>query len=1408
MLNFGKSYPYFLHILLVSFLFLGMSVVGMGQTTSTPDYIAVKNLCLSECSDSTAATQFRDLHTTKATSVLWNFGDPTSGDKNTSTRLNPAHLYNTPGTYTVTLTRTEASGPATYTKVITINQPPRPFYLGNDPSQQDTTICKGDKLKLDPYRTGGAEPQFKYIWFPKGDTTQTVLADSTTCYSVQVTDTLTGCSTENKLNVKLCVPPPPQPPKEYWYFGQGAGILFQNGEPTADGNGKTNSLEGVAGITDTKGNTIFYSDGKNVYRTDGTLMPSVSSSIPLAGSSTATQGVVIVPVPSCKGCQSTYYVFTTTDVNGTKQLTYSIVDMRRDSGLGKVIEKNIPLDTNSTTESIASVYVPKDSTYWVVSHDYGDNTFRMYRVTKNGVSISKTISIGAKIDSVGKAQGYLKFSQDGTKMAYVVPGPDRNYVEIYDFADSTGAISNKKVIDLGKAPPTLYGVEFSPDGNSLYTSLTAGVTTLPPADTTIKSQLLQFDLTSNDSATIGLSRKLIDSTSTKNFGALKIGPDSKIYMAVQGSTHLAVIGQPNIILQTGSKVDTLEYKQLGFDLAGKLSQLGLPNNTSVAPEQDQQSGISVGDTCLGAPTQFQANHLCGEKLKNTKTLWKVYKGPAPQQGQPETSLPVATLGGTGSEQDLQVSTTLSEPGLYHVTVTMANRCKSDTTLPAQEFTIKPMPNPDLGNDIQLCAASTTLDSKNTIANSRYFWQRDGGLLADTLSTLNVTQSGTYKVLVESDGCIKEDEIKVVLAQAPPFAVADTNICQNSSIILNAANPNFSNTTTYLWNTGATTPSITVSTTGKYTVTINTPIGSTQCTVSDDIQVTARPKATFNSAITNPTACNAQDGTIALTNFSPADNYSFIWKKNGSIIPSLRGSSLSGLGPGVYQVSISSPNTCYQNADFNLQPTRLPVTAITTLSTPVTCLTDGSITIALGATNQFIPARYVLLQQNNGVYDRIANGDMSGIFVRDREYRISNLGVGTYQIVLETVEGCQYTTSPITLLKVASTQLSIEPPVVKCEGESVTLTLNQTPTGTILWSTGATTPTINVQYAGIYSVTITSLDGKCNNSARTTVTFKASPRVSVTGPSFLCIGATPVQLRATPEGGTWGGSSNISATGLYTPATFIKTETITYSYTQNTCTGRGSVNISTVSKPYVDLGEDIVFCKNTSVIIGIPTDPNWTFRWNTGESTPQITPTKSGNYTLLVANGACNSSDDINVNILPIPFSSLKSEVPLCIADGKELELDPGNAGNTWQYEWSPSGATSQKIKVSSVGNYTVKITNLEGCSIKASTLVYDLCLPDIMVPNIFTPNNDGYNNTFKIFPRHILKEGFSLKIYNRWGELVFVSYDWEDEWDGKFKGVLAPPNSYAWEITYRPEYPEPNVGTPLQVKRGAVTVAW
>ncbi|MCU0467925.1 MAG: PKD domain-containing protein, partial [Arcicella sp.] len=298
------------------FLIFSVIVGSLGISQNSYAQFKVSKTCLSECRDSTAATMFRDTIRTPATAWLWNFGDPASGDENTSKLKNPAHLYTTPGVKTVTLTRTEGGVPQVYTQTITINNPPQPFFLGNSPSQQDTTICKGDFLTLDPYRRGGADPKYKYIWYPKGDTTQTLRADTTSCYSVQVTDTTTGCSAQNRINVKLCVPPPPKPPENYWYFGNNAGIKFSNGSASADDKGKLNTTEGVSSIADVNGNLLFYTDGRKIYFKDGREMSALKPDT-LKGSSFSTQSAVIVPQPSCQGCQSIYYVFTTTDINGT-----------------------------------------------------------------------------------------------------------------------------------------------------------------------------------------------------------------------------------------------------------------------------------------------------------------------------------------------------------------------------------------------------------------------------------------------------------------------------------------------------------------------------------------------------------------------------------------------------------------------------------------------------------------------------------------------------------------------------------------------------------------------------------------------------------------------------------------------------------------------------------------------------------------------------------------------------------------------------------------------------------------------------------------------------------------------------------------------------------------------------------
>ncbi|MDR6564120.1 gliding motility-associated-like protein [Arcicella sp. BE140] len=1374
--------------------------------TASAQFSATKT-CLSECSDSTAATIFKDLGTTVATAWRWDFGDPTSTLKNVSTLQNPAHLYSTPGPKLVTLIRTENGVPVTYTKTITINAPPQAFFLGQTPSQQDTTICKGSTILLDPYRNGGAQPQYKYRWFPKGDSTQTLIADTTSCYSVQVTDTITGCSAQNKINVQLCVPPPPKPPETSWFFGNNAGIKFSNGSATPDTEGKLNTVEGVSSIADQNGNLLFYTDGRKVYDKDGNEMAAINPADTLKGSSYSTQSAVIVPQPSCQGCQSYYYIFTTTEINGEKKLTYSIVDIRLNQGKGKIIQKNLPLDDVSSTENLISTFVKKDSTYWVISHDYNTNTYRMYRVTKNGISISKTINIGSKIDSVEKAQGYLKVSQDATKLAIAIPGGARNLVEVYDFADSTGAITNKRIIDLGPAPPTVYGVEFSPNSKTLFVTMKADTIKKPDS----YSSLLRYDLTQGDSVSLAKSKITLDSSKKEYYGSVQLGPDGKIYLAVQGTDTLGVIKLPNdTVSYTNAnkiKIDTSYYQRDAFSLSGKTSQLGLPTTATVVITKNSGVGIMASDTCFGSPSNFQTNHLCeGETFKNTKTDWRFYAGPAPQAGNDgkytPVGSPVYTVNGGAGDAGLKVSYTFLAPGKYHVFVNMGNQCLADTLLPPQEFEIFAIPTADLGNDINLCQNTTTLTAANNLPDSHYAWLIDGTFSPkDTLRTLVATKSGKYTVLVEKNGCIAEDSVNVNLYAAKPFYLgADTTICQNTSFVLSASNAGTSTTTTFLWNTGQTTPSIVVSSAGTYAVTVKE--STTNCEVKDQITVRTLPKPSFIVNRKLPSSCNIKDGQIDIQNLSPADTYTFVWYKDGIAIAGQTQSSLKGIEAGSYRVSIQSTISC--DTTFNITLLALgsnPNIIVRPTDTYCDVLNSGSIAFTVNTNSGVQPTTYDL-KLNGNPDASVRSGSVGSILVSSRNYLISGLGAGTYTLELSDPSGCKYIESNLVIAIRPRTVTSITVPPLVCQGDTIVLKATNASTGTISWSTGENTPEIKVSRAGQYTVTVMDATGKCISTAKSLVSFKPVPVINPSVPNEVCENSRPIQLLASPAAGVWKGA-NVTPGGLYTPSPYPKTDIVSYEVTgTNGCVGSSTSMIKIAQSPKVDLGADRDVCRNGIDFIGTNLESGVTYRWNTGQTTNFIYPTQQGLYTLNANLGNCRASDDIIVRLLPSPFIPLKSELPLCVPDALPIKLDAGGgAGQT--YRWFPTGQTDQSIFVSNVGIYTVEVTNTLGCTSRASTNVVDRCEPSILVPDIFTPNGDIQNDSFQVFTAHI--KDFELKIFNRWGELLFISKRPEDRWDGKYKGVLVKPDSFVWQITYTAEY-FPERGT--LKKQGAVTVAW
>ena len=94
--------------------------------------------------------------------------------------------------------------------------------------------------------------------------------------------------------------------------------------------------------------------------------------------------------------------------------------------------------------------------------------------------------------------------------------------------------------------------------------------------------------------------------------------------------------------------------------------------------------------------------------------------------------------------------------------------------------------------------------------------------------------------------------------------------------------------------------------------------------------------------------------------------------------------------------------------------------------------------------------------------------------------------------------------------------------------------------------------------------------------------------------------------------------------------------------------------------------------------------------------------------------------------------------------------------------------------------YTATLTDANTCIVSDDvTINYD---PLIFVPNAFTPDGDDHNNTFFAVVNNVSE--FEMMIFNRWGELIFVSNSVDTHWDGTYAGEKSPDGIYVWKIKY------------------------
>lgn len=634
-----------------------------------------------------------------------------------------------------------------------------------------------------------------------------------------------------------------------------------------------------------------------------------------------------------------------------------------------------------------------------------------------------------------------------------------------------------------------------------------------------------------------------------------------------------------------------------------------------------------------------------------------------------------------------------------------------------------------GNDTHLCSTlGHQLHVDHNVPQAAISWQPATNLNAADIAdpSIVVDESATYIVTVtDIHGCSVTDSVRV----GRPFEglPADSNIvrCADEIPLLSAP----STAASYLWNNGATTPDILPEGAGEHMVTMTDADG---CSWSTTFVLVLHPSPTVDLG-PDQALCGVEELTLAAGPAGP----SYLWDHGAT------GPVATITASGEYAVTATSAEGCSARDSVS----------ITLSPAPEDLLVD----IAQCSTT---PA--ILDAGNPGAAYLWSTGATTGT--------IEVTASGNYTVVVTNAQNCSATfDAEVTLTEPPTVDLGADRSI--CSGSSTVLggaALGQSH----LWSTGATSASIEVSAAGTYWVQVSN--GSCVES------------------DTLAVGLLPLpedvlldvqQCRDIPALLSAGGPENtyIWNTGATTPSITANTSgTYNVQVTgPNGCTASYDVVVDLITPPVVDLGPDTVLCSGQVLRLDAGT-PGASHLWNTGAQTRRLNVTTSGTYSVTVNNG-CIRSDDVTVQFNPSPAQLAVREFHTCLDDEpKYVILDAGNPGST--FEWS-TGASSQVIMAGAYGTYYVQVTNQYGCMVRDSAQVIEFCPATIFVPNTFTPNGDGLNDVFLPVGKNIAD--LTLRIFDRWGELLYETNDLNMGWDGTYRGEQVKNDLYVWRMTYR-----------------------
>ena len=222
----------------------------------------------------------------------------------------------------------------------------------------------------------------------------------------------------------------------------------------------------------------------------------------------------------------------------------------------------------------------------------------------------------------------------------------------------------------------------------------------------------------------------------------------------------------------------------------------------------------------------------------------------------------------------------------------------------------------------------------------------------------------------------------------------------------------------------------------------------------------------------------------------------------------------------------------------------------------------------------------------------------------------------------------------------------------------------------------------------------------------------------------------------------------------------------------------TINIVYGESPNVNFGGDTTLCEGETLLLDI-SFPNAIYRWQDGSTDSIFLVSEPGFYEGVAENLCGEDHDDLQVSYQTLPLI-VTPLADTSICEGTSIILDASSNGTS--YLWQ-DGSDLPTFEASSEGVYAVTISNLCGTTRDSMQLETVDCTCYLYVPTGFTPNQDGSNDEFQIGYQCGFVS-FDLRIFNRWGNLVFASSNPADVWDGRAKGGAVPEGVYAWRIIY------------------------